>query len=136
VLGRSEECPKRNPQGGSLFLRERERERARERRKEETLVGLENKGVACFIYSPRPKTHPCAAPTDSPRCPRGRSARCADGPAPRHGQSVICSRTSSTAPLPTSRADSPRRPGGRSARSGRIVRPTAADCPTFLFFSA
>jgi hypothetical protein len=35
--------------------------------------------------------------------------------------------------FPTSRADGPRRPGGRSARSGRTVRPTAADSPTFLY---
>jgi hypothetical protein len=45
VLGRSGECPKQNPQGGCLFLRESKRERGKER----TLVGLE-KRKGCLLH--------------------------------------------------------------------------------------
>jgi hypothetical protein len=65
------------------------------------------------------------APADSPRCPRGQSARCADGPAPRRGRSVIRSRTSSTAPLPTE-------PSGQSVSPWRTVRQERTDSLTHL----
>jgi hypothetical protein len=117
VVGRSGECSKRNPQEGSLFLRESKTER-----KNKALGRLEKRRVPCFVFIPRPGTHPRTAPVDSPRSPRGRSARCADGPAPRRGQSVIHSRTSSTAPLPTE-------PCEQSASPWRTVRQERTDSP-------
>jgi hypothetical protein len=129
VVGRSGECSKRNPQEGSLFLRESKTER-----KNKDLGRLEKRRGPCFVFIPRPGTHPRAAPVDSPRSPRGRSARCADGPAPRRGSPLFVPGHPVLPLSPPSRANSPRRPGGRSARSGRTVRPTAANSLTFLFF--
>jgi hypothetical protein len=102
-------APNKIPKGVSFLEREQEREEKRR-----PWSGWRRERSACFIYIPRPETHPRVAPADSPRSPRGRSARCADGPAPRSGQSVIRSRTSSTAPLPSE-------PRGQSASPWRTV---------------
>jgi hypothetical protein len=97
-------------------------ERARERWKDEALVGLEKKGIACLTYSHRPWSHQCATHADSPRRTRGQSVRCAYGPAPRRGRYVICTRTSNTAPLT-------HKPRGRSAPHRRTVRQVQSDSP-------
>jgi hypothetical protein len=94
VLEESGECPKRNPQGGSLFLRESKREI---KRGGLGRVGEEKELPASFTAR---DLGPIRARHARTVRPRGRSARCADDPAPQHGWSVICSRTSSIAPLP------------------------------------
>jgi hypothetical protein len=123
VLGRSGECPNLNPQGEGLFLRESKKERGMK-----VSCGLGKRKESWWLISPRPGTHLRATCVDCPRCPCGRSARCADGPLfpPERPVPPL---------LPTNHADGPRRPGGGSARNGRTVRPTAADSPTSLFIS-
>jgi hypothetical protein len=129
VLGRSGECPKRNPQGVSFLERESKRER-----EEENLgrVGEEKGGPASF-------TSRGLGPTRA-RNPRTVRGALADGPrgarTVRHPGAdcpLFASERLVLHLLPTSRADGPRRPGGQSARSGWIVRPTAADGLTSLF---
>jgi hypothetical protein len=135
VLGRSGECSNQNPQGGGLFF---EREQERERGEDFLWFGKEKGGNR--LISSRPRTHQRATCADSPRRPCGRSARCADGlrgeRTVRHpgADGPLFAPERPVLPLfPASRADSPRRPGGRSARSGRTIRPTATDSPTFLY---
>jgi hypothetical protein len=117
VLGWSGECSNQNPQGGGFFFEiEQEREGG-----EGFLRFGKERGDNRLNFS-RPGTHRRAARADSPRRPCGRSTRCADGPAPRRGRSVIRSRTSSAAPLP----HEPRR---QSAPSWRTVRQERPDSP-------
>jgi hypothetical protein len=120
VLGRSGECPKRNPQGEGLFLRESKRKR------DGWCLGRVWEERDCLTYLLAARSHLRTARADSLRGARTVRHPGADGllfhPEPR-------------VPLqaPSTHADSPRRTGGRSAEYGRAVRPTAADSPTSLF---
>jgi hypothetical protein len=130
VLRRFGECPKRNPQGGCLFLRESKRERG----KKKTLVGLDKrKGFPASFTSrglgPTRAKYPWTvrgAHADGPRGAWTVRHPGADSPlfVPEHPVLPLS---------PPSRADSPCRPGERSTRSRQIVRPTSTDSPTFLF---
>jgi hypothetical protein len=134
VLGRSGECPKRNAQGGCLFLRERKREREREReggrgpwsgwRRERGPASFTSRGLGP-TRARNPRTARGAL-TDGPRGTRTVRHPGTDCPLFAPERPVLHL-------LPTSLADGPRRPGGQSASSGRTARPTVADGPTSLF---
>jgi hypothetical protein len=110
-------APREIPKRGAITLRESKR------REEEANCLRWGKGRRPGSISSRgPGTHPRATRADSPRHPRGRSARRADGPGPRRGRSVKASRTSRTAPLP-------HEPRGRSALPWRTVRQEQPDGP-------
>jgi hypothetical protein len=107
-------------------------ERARERLKEEALDGLGKKRSCLLLLQP-------ATWDPSARGTRGQSAH-ADGPRGartiRHPSTdgLLFAPEHPVLPLfPSSCADGPGRPGGRFSRSGRTVRPTATDSPTFLY---
>jgi hypothetical protein len=109
------------------------RDRARERGKKKTLVGLEKrKGFPASFTSrglgPTRARHP-------------RTVRGAYADDPRGAWTVRHPGADSSLFVPEhpvlplsepSCVDSPRRLGGRSARSGRTIRPTFADSPTFF----
>jgi hypothetical protein len=118
VLGRSGECPNRNPQeGGGPFLRKSKREMWRG-----AFAVWEEERKSCWLISSRPGPHLRAARVDSLRHTCRQSARCADGPVPRRGWSVICTRTSSTTPIALELC-------GRSAPHRRTVRQVQTDSP-------
>jgi hypothetical protein len=76
-------------------LREGKRER-----EEGSFFRFGNEKGGIKLNSSWPGTHRRAAGADSPRRPRGRSTRSADGPDPRCGRSVKAYRTSRDAPAP------------------------------------
>jgi hypothetical protein len=85
-------------------------------------LGKEKGWLLDFILWPG--SHPREARAAGPRHPRGQSARRADRPDPRHGQSIITSRTTSEAPP----SDEPR---GQSALPWRTVRQEQPDGPPY-----
>jgi hypothetical protein len=99
---------------------------SKKERKKVTWVGLGKEKECLLVFIPRPGSHTHAARADGPRRPRGQSARRADGP-------LLLPERPVPHLFPTSHADGPRRPGGHSSRSGRTVRPIAADGPTSPF---
>jgi hypothetical protein len=98
---------------------------SKKERKEMTSCGLgrrkEATGLSLRVLGPTSAQH-ARIVRDAPH---GQSARCADGPAPRRGRSVIRSRTSRTAPLPLE-------PRGQSASPWRTVRQERMGSPAHL----
>jgi hypothetical protein len=117
------------PKEGAFSLRERARKRGRgsvlavwERERRATGLSPRVLGPTCVRHSRTVR----GALVDGPRGARTVRNPGADGPLFAPERPVL--------PLfPMSRADGPHRPGGRSTRSGRTVRPTAANSPTFLY---
>jgi hypothetical protein len=125
VLGQSRDARIKIPKEGAFSLIKSKKERGMK-----CSCGLGKRKEGSRLISSRPGTNLHVARADSPRRPRGWSARCADGPTPRRGRSVICFRTPSVAPLPhepRERFVSPDDPPGATGQSNplpRTVRPS------------